>query len=319
MSAEEREKLDTVEGEPATGGEPEFEPESDAAETQDGSLRRRLRRKVSAGAVALVTSASMLVGGSFNSPALLPDDEDPMPQEAYTASDEDDLDGSGDDGDGKAGKKAPEEAQEEKAEEAAEPAAVAEEPEQAPNVWDDVRRKLQKLPLRVRLLAIPLGALICWLIVSGVTALLGPVLGSIVGGVLSWALGLAALLGCFTAAVKTVFPDLPIKKILNKRSITGVLIGGAVLAAADLVIPLFWAEYTRLEALVRALGIFAVMGTATGVFTVRENRRRKEEEDAAAAAAAAEAEEEPGEEEEDKPTTREDILARADTVSRRQR
>lgn len=317
MSSEEREKLDTVEGLPAAEDEPEdeYDLEEQTADSPEGGLRRKLRRKIGAGAVALVTSASMLVGGIFNSPALLPDDEDPMPQITYTESDEDDLDGSGDGGDGKDGAQEPEAAPEEQAEEAPCPAAVAEEPEQAPNVWDDVRRRLQKLPLRVRLLAIPVGALICWLIVSGVTALLGPVLGPIVGGVLSWALGLAVLLGCFTAAVKTVFPDLPLKKILNKRSISGVLIGGVVLAAADLIVPLFWAEYTRIEALVRALGILAVMGTATGVFTARENRRRKEEE-AAAKAEEEEAEEEP-EEEEDKPMTREDILALADTVSRK--
>ncbi len=319
MSTEEREQLDTVEGLPVNDAEPEDEYDLDGqtADSSEGGLRRKLRRKIGAGAVALVTSASMLVGGIFNSPALLPDDEDPMPQIAYTESDEDDLDGSGDGGDGKDGAEKPEEAQEEQAEEAPEPAAVAEEPEQAPNVWDDVRRKLQKLPLRVRLLAIPVGALICWLIVSGVTALLGPVLGPIVGSVLSWALGLAALLGCFTAAVKTVFPDLPLKKILNRRSISGVLIGGAVLAAADIVVPLFWAEYTRIEALIRALGILAVMGTATGVFTARENRRRKAESEAAEAEV--EEEEEEPEEEEDKPLTREDILALADTVSRKRR
>lgn len=314
MSTEEREKLDTVEGLPVTEDEPEDEYDFDGqtADSPEGGLRRKLRRKIGAGAVALVTSASMLVGGIFNSPALLPDDEDPMPQIAYTESDEDDLDGSGDDGDGKDGAAAPEAAEEE----TPEIAPPVEEPEKAPDVWDDVRRKLQKLPLGVRLLAIPLGALICWLIVSGVTALLGPVLGPIVGGVLSWALGLAALLGCFTAAVKTVFPDLPLKKILNKRSISGVLIGGAVLAAADLIVPLFWAEYTRVETIARVLGILAVIGTATGVFTVRENRRRSEE---AEAEAEEEIEEEEPEEEEDKPMTREDILALADTVSRKRR
>lgn len=319
MSTEDLEKLDTVDELPVTEDAPEDEYDFDpqAADSSEGGLRRKLRRKIGAGAVALVTSASMLVGGIFNSPALLPDDEDPMPQIAYTESDEDDLEGSDDGGNGKDGAEKPEAQQEEQAEEGPAPAAVAAEPEQAPNVWDDVRRKLQRLPLRVRLLAIPVAALLCWLVVSGVTALLGPVLGPIVGGVLSWALGLAALLGCFTAAVKTVFPDLPLKKILNKRSISGVLIGGAVLAAADIVVPLFWAEYTRVEALVRALGILAVMGTATGVFTARENRRRKEERDAATAEE--ESEEEEPEEEEDKPLTREDILALADTVSRKRR
>ncbi len=312
MSAEELEKLDTVEAETMRETEEGFAPEAEEkpGETQEGGFRRNLRRKVGAGAVALVTSASMLVGGIFNSPALLPDDENPMPQIAYTESDEDDLDGSGDDGDGKDGAAAPEAAEEE----APETAPPVEEPQQAPDVWDDERRKLQRLPLGVRLLAVPLAALLCWLLIGGLSALLGPVLGPIVGGILSWALLLAALLGGFAAAVKTVFPDLPLKKILNKRSIAGVLIGGAVLAAADIVLPLFWAEYTRVEALVRALGILAVMGTAAGSFTVRENRRRKTE----AEAEECEEEEEP-EAEEDRPMTREEILALADTVSRKRK
>ena len=159
MSAEEMEKLDTVEAETMRETEEGFVPEAEdtPGETQEGGFRRNLRRKVGAGAVALVTSASMLVGGIFNSPAMLPDDEDPMPQIAYTESDEDDLDGSGDDGDGKDGAAAPEAAEEE----APETAPPVEEPQQAPDVWDDVRRKLQRLPLGVRLLAVPLAALLC--------------------------------------------------------------------------------------------------------------------------------------------------------------
>ena len=97
----------------------------------------------------------------------------------------------------------------------------------------------------------------------------------------------------------------------------GVLLGGAALAAADLLLPLFWAEYTRVEALVRALGILAVTGTAAGSFIHRENRRRKAEAEEVEAEDAEE--EELEEEEEEKPMTREDILALADTVSRKRR
>ena len=307
MSAEELEKLDTAEAEAVRETEDGLVPEAEErpGEAREGGFRRSLRRKVGAGAVALVTSASMLVGGLFNSPAMLPDDENPMPQIACTASDEDDLDGSGDDGDGGGG------AREENAE-----AAAAEEQESPPEVWDDEQRKRRRVPTGVKLLLIPLAALVCWLLIGGLSALLGPVLGPIAGGLLSWALLLCALLGGFAAVVKTVFPDLPLKKILNKRSVSGVLIGGALLAAADIVLPLFWAEYTRVEALVRALGILGVIGTAAGSFTLRENRRRRAE---AEKAEADETEEEEAEEEEDRPMTREDILALADTVSRKRR
>lgn len=307
MSTEELEKLDTVMAETMTETEDGFVPEAEesAAQSPEGGFRRDLRRRLGTGAVALVTSASVLVGGIFHSPALLPDDEDLTPQIAYTASDDDDLDGSGD-GDGDDGSQ----------EESAETAAVVEEQEAPPEEWDDERRKRQRVPLAVKLLAIPVASLVCWLLISGLSALLGPVLGPILGGVLSWALGLAALLGGFAAVVKTVFPHLPLKKILNKRSILGVLIGGAVLAAADTVLPLFWAGYTRVEVLARALGILAVTGIVAGSFIHLENRRRKAE---AEEAEAEEAKEEEPEEEEEKPMTREDILALADTVSRNRR
>ena len=306
MTIENDDTPETLEGEEIlpeteTGELPEL------SEAPEEGRRRERKRRLASGAVALVTSASVLVGGIFNSPALLPDEENILPQVAYTQNDNDDLDGSGDDG-------SDEDSTEESGEHA--DAAAGAEVESPPEVWDDHRRRLQRLPLAVRLLAIPLAALLCWLVFSGASALLGSLVGGVLAQVLAWALLLAALLAGFAAAVKTVFPDLPLKKILNKRSISAVLIGGLALAAADIVLPMFWVEYTRVEAIVRALGILAVIGTAAGSFTVRENRRRRKEAEAAEAAAA-QAEEEPEEEEEEKPITREDILAMADSVSRK--
>ena len=289
MSTEEREIPEKEIGTPA------------AAEKQDSGPVGDLKRRVTAGAVALVTSASVLVGGIFHSPALLPDDQELAPQVAWTESDDDDLDGSGDDGDSGSG------------EESVEIAQTVEETEAPPEVWDDQRRRWQRLPAALRWLAIPLCAALGLLLFSGSTALFGTVLGAIAAKALGWVLLLAALVLGFAAAVKSVFPDLPLKKILNKRSLTGVLLGGAALAALDLLLPLFWADYTRVELLVRALGVLGVIGTAAGSFAVREKRRRDEE-------ALPEAEpEEPEEEEEEaeKPMTREDILALADSVSRK--
>lgn len=292
------EELPEIEAELISGAEDD--PAGSEADSPAESRRQERKRRLASGAVALVTSASVLVGGLFNSPALMPDEENPVPQIVYTENDDDDLDGSGDDGDGGH-------------EQTGESAAAAEQ-ELAPEVWDDERRKL-RVPLAVRLLAIPLAGVVCWLIFTGAAALFGSVLGAALAKLLAWVLLLAGLLGGVAAAVKTVFPDLPLRKILNKRSISGVLIGGAALAAADIVLPLFWAEYTRVEAIVRALGILAVIGTASGSLIARENKRRRAE--AEAAEEEPPEEEEPEQEEEEKPLTREDILALADTVSRK--
>ena len=293
------EELPEIEAELISGAEDD--PAGSEADSPAESRRQERKRRLASGAVALVTSASVLVGGLFNSPALMPDEENPVPQIVYTENDDDDLDGSGDDGDGGH-------------EQTGESAAAAAEQELAPEVWDDERRKL-RVPLAVRLLAIPLAGVVCWLIFTGAAALFGSVLGAALAKLLAWVLLLAGLLGGVAAAVKTVFPDLPLRKILNKRSISGVLIGGAALAAADIVLPLFWAEYTRVEAIVRALGILAVIGTASGSLIARENKRRRAE--AEAAEEEPPEEEEPEQEEEEKPLTREDILALADTVSRK--
>lgn len=293
------EELTEVEGELVSGED--CDPAGSEAESPAESRRQERKRRLASGAVALVTSASVLVGGLFNSPALMPDDENPVPQIVCTENDDDDLDGNGDGGDGSH-------------EQTGESAVAAAEQEAPPEVWEDERRKL-RVPLAVRLLAIPLAGVVCWLIFSAASALFASALGAALAKLLAWVLLLAGLLGGFAAAVKTVFPDLPLRKILNKRSISGVLIGGAALAAADIVLPLFWAEYTRVEAVVRALGILAVIGTAAGSFIARENKRRRAE--AEAAAEEPSEEEEPDREEEEKPMTREDILALADTVSRK--
>lgn len=276
---------------PETGERPEASPLRDA------------KRRLTAGAVALVTSASVLLGGIFHSPALMPEELDLTPQVAYAESDEDDLDGSGDGGNDGGGEKS-----------GAERAAEAEETASPPEVRDDERRRLRRGKLALKLLAIPLCAAVCWFALSGASALFAGVLGTVAAKLLAWALTAAALLLGAAAAIKAVFPDLPLKKIFNRRSISGVLIGGAALAAVDLLVPLFWAEYSRVEALVRAVGILAVIGTAAGSFARREKKRR----DAGAAAVAAEpARGEESEAEAEKPMTREDILALADTVSRK--
>ena len=129
MSTEEREISGEETGNPAAGEKPDSGPVGD------------LKRRVTAGAVALVTSASVLVGGIFHSPALLPDDQELAPQVAWTENDDDDLDGSGDDGDSGSGEKS------------AEIAQTVEETEAPPEVWDDHRRKWQRLPVAMRLLA----------------------------------------------------------------------------------------------------------------------------------------------------------------------
>lgn len=264
----------------------------DAKIPETAEKDRGKKKRAAAAAVAVVTSASMVAGGIFQSPADLLEAQDILPQAVYT--DDDDPD-SGDGGDEDSGDKGSE----------------LEEEEEQSGRRAALRQRILQLPYAVRLLVVlPLWVL-GWLLLTGLSALWGAVLSPVLGKALAWLLLIGALLGAFLLAGKTLFPDLPVKKILNKRSVLGLIIGSVLLGAADIAVSLFLTEYTRIENVVRAVGVLLVLGTVTGLFARREIRRRRE-----LAAAAAEEAEEAQPEAVPRPMSRQEILALADSVSR---
>ena len=259
-------------------------------EREKEKAKERKRRAAAAG-VAVVASASLVVGGLFNSPSALLEDQDLFPAVVYNDNDSDDLDSSGDDG----------------VSDEDEGSGVDEE-EAVSGVRAGLRQRILQLPYAVRLLVVlPLWAL-GFGILSGAAALWSAVLSPVLAKALGWLCLLGALLGAFLLAGKSIFPDLPIRKILNKRSLTGLILGAVLLGTADLVAPLVWADYVRIEAIVRICGVGLVLLSTTIAFVRREHKRRK-----ALPVVEAEPVEEP-EETEPKPLTREDILAIADSV-----
>lgn len=262
------------------------------------------KRRVAASLMAVFTSASMLVGGIFNPPGALPDEQELLPPPVVL--DEDDLDG-----DGKGGKSPPPKTPQPQAGE--ETVTVAEaQPALPEEEKKGIRRWWASLSFRQRLLLIPLAALAGW----GVFALASILLPGVLGKLAAWLMTLGALIGAFLATEKAIFPHIPIKKLLSSRNLSGLAAGLIGLGAADLLLPFVWGSYGKWEALFHALGIVLVFGSASLSFASRTRR----DEEAAAALAAQEAETaEPEEEEEEKPMTREDILALADTVSRKRK
>ncbi len=213
------------------------------------------KKRAAAAAVAVVTSASMVVGGVFQSPADLLEEQNLTPQ--VILADDEDLTGGGDDGDDSS-------------------AAAVEEEKERSGMRAAVRQRVQRVPYALRLLVIlPLWCL-GWLLLTGTSALWTALLSPVLGKALAWLLLMGALLGAFLLAGKTIFPDLPWKKILNRRSMLGLILGSVALGVADIVVPLFWAEYTQVENLVRAVGVLLVFGTVTLLFARREIRRRRE-------------------------------------------
>lgn len=257
--------------------------------------KKELKKKLARTGVALFTSASVLVGGVFPSPDALLADEQPLnPVVVYENDHDNDLDGDGGDDDGSS-------TEEEEEEEVS---------GESVGLRARLRQRILQLPLSVRVFVlVPMWAL-GWGIWTVATGLWSMLLGPIAGKALGWLFLLAALLGAFTLGIKAVFPDMPLKKILNKKSLLGLLLGGLTLGAADLTVPLFWDGYEQLAQIFRAVGVALILGTVSFALIRRTLRQRRAE------PLPAEGPPEP-EEEAPKPWTDAEILALADSVSRK--
>ena len=209
----------------------------------------RAKKAAAVSAVALLTAASVATGSLFDSPAaLLAEDGTSV---VCTVSDG--AEDAADDADaGEAG---------------------GEETRRRGGARAALRERILRLPMFVRLLVIlPLWALGSALIAAAGAAwtLLSPVLGKLAG----FALLLALLAGTFLAAVKTAFPDLPLKKILSRRSLVALLLGAATLTAVDAALPLVWDDYGQIRNVALSVGFFAALCCAAVPFALREQKRR---------------------------------------------
>ncbi len=261
-------------------------PEEPERKGEDGKKDYK-KRAVKAG-VAVVTSASVLVGGLFSSPDALLAKEQNLNPVVVSQNDNDD-DQSGDEEDGDEGE--------------------AENEGRSEGLLAALRQRILGLPLAVRVFVmVPLwavGSVIWNVAVSVWTLLLEPVAGKVV----SWLFLLAALLGAAALGLKTVFPNMPLKKIFNKKSILGVVLAGLGLGIADLTVPLFWDGYEELAQVLRASGMALILGTVA--FALIRGILRKQK--AAPAPVPAEGPAEP----EQHAWTDAEILALADSVSKK--
>ncbi len=202
-------------------------------------------------AIALLTAASVVTGSLFDSPAaLLP--EDGAPNVVYNMTTG--LDGADDD-------------------DAGTPEDESGEARRRGGVRAVLRARILRLPLLVRLLVVlPLWALGSVLIAAAgaAWALLSPVAGKVAG----FALMLALLAGCFLLAAKAAFPDLPLKKLLSRRSLVALLLGAAGLSVADAVLGTAWADYGQVKDIVLSAGFFLALCCVSIPFALREQKRR---------------------------------------------
>ena len=213
--------------------------------------KKTAKRAAATTALALLTAASIATGSLFDSPAaLLPEDGAPAVVYNVTGG----LDGAEDEDAG------PEEDE-------------SEETRRRGGIRALLRERILRLPLAVRLLVV----LPLWAVGSAVLAaagaawtLLQPVLGRAAG----FALLLGLLFGAFVLAVKAAFPDLPLKKLVNRRSAVALALGAAGLSVLDAVLSAAWAGYAPVKNVVLSAGFFVALCCAAVPFALREQRRR---------------------------------------------
>lgn len=206
-------------------------------------------------AVAVATVTSMMVGGLFDTPKELLEGElsspDPIVRDAADLG----LDGGGDDDD------------------LEEDDTQDEEDKKRGGVRSLLRARLLRLPLAVRMLVILPTWAVGSLLLTGGTALLSalsPVLDKVLGAVLLCVL----LIGAFLLCVKTIFPDLPLKKILNRKTLPLLVGAAAVLALLDLVLPMVWTDYGEWKRAAGAIGFLCALTGVTWSFVIGEQRER---------------------------------------------
>ena len=211
-------------------------------------MDKSAKKKAAASAVAAVTAAGVLVGGAFTSPADILDDG-PGDHVFVMDMDMDSQSDAGDGGDDSA------------------------EDEGRGRVSAAVRRLVRQAPAPVRAcVALPLWLLGSLLINLG-ASLWAAVLSPAFSALLNWAAVALMVLLVFVLAAKTIAPDLPLRKILNKKSVLGILALCTLCAVLDFVLPLFWAGYEQFSHAVKA--VFSCICTAVPIgFFLRYNKRR---------------------------------------------
>ncbi len=192
-------------------------------------------RKAAASAVAAVTAAGVIVGGAFSSPEeLLSDGPDTVVQTVVMNTgaeiDSDDGDGSGEED--------------------------LEDENEDRRFFSSVRKLISRTPIGFRAAVI----LPLWLLGTFMTGMMSffwsSFLSPSLSSVLNW-IGIA-LVGAavFLLSAKTVFPDLPIRKLLNRRTILILVMVCLVFGIIDSVLPFFWDEYDSLSKALKASGSF---------------------------------------------------------------
>lgn len=196
---------------------------------------KKINKRAAAAVAASVASAGIVVGGLFSYPGELMGQDAVGP--AVVAVPLTDDGAAGDDGGDAA--QAPE--------------------EKRRGVRDRLRLWLLRLPPWLRAsVGVPLWGL-GWLLITVASALWTPLLSPVLGAALKFLCVAALLVAVLCVSLKAAFPQLRLRDVVNRRSVSTVLLGLALVAVAGVALDIFYPQGESLRELVRWGGGFAVL------------------------------------------------------------
>ena len=213
---------------------------------------KKLRKRIVASAVATTTALGVLLGGSFDSPTdLLSGSNAPADiviSDTLDIQDGDDINEEG----------------------------VLPGEEKKKGIRARIRTAVKRLPLAVRAgVGVPLwfGG---WLLLGALGFLWEPLLSPLMSALLKAICVAAILAATLVCTVKAVFPDMPVKKILNRKSLFTVSFGALLFGAAGAVMQIFVPEADRLSDIVEGLIMLAALSIAAVPLLKKEVKQRRE-------------------------------------------
>ena len=140
-----------------------------------------------------------------------------------------------------------------------------------------IKERIQALPAGVRTVVVLPLYYVGTLITKAAGAAFSTVMAPVLAALLKWVVLALVIFGGVALALKLIFPDIPLKKLLRPRNFLYVLLGVAVIALIDKAMPLIFSDYRQwADTIAFALGLIVIIiiVVPTAVSIARKRRSK---------------------------------------------
>lgn len=181
----------------------------------DEKEKEALKKKIATGLIASVTSASVLLGGTFDSPKDIINDEYHKRPVAVVETMDDDGD-------------------EDTLENHEKDKAIQKE---------KIKKLIYRIPVKIRsIICIPLWA-VGTILIAIFTALFNLTGSAILAILFNFFLTFLFLFLTVIISLKLLFPGIPLRKLLNKKIFLFIFLASIIISLADIFMPMIWNDY----------------------------------------------------------------------------